>query len=83
MTVYTVGTRAQVYHHDKQCIIDRREEKALEVPPRETTLKQAERRGLEECSYCSTETYERDNVGGGISKLERILREQDKGVADD
>ena len=78
--VWTVGTRAQVYHKDRSCIIKRREDDSLDVEPREVTLEQAKRRDLRECSHCCGDAYDRDNVGGGISQLERILREQDQQV---
>jgi len=84
MTVYTVGCRASVYHQERDCITDHQEEGTAFVEPRETTVDMAERRGLRECKLCCGEDpINRSNSGGNISKLERILRKQDKQVAND
>jgi len=82
-TVWTVGCRANAYHQDRSCIIDRRESGTVDVEPRETTVEKAKKRGLTECSHCSDDGYEKTHQGGNLSKLERILQEQEKQIADD
>lgn len=72
-TVFTVGTRATVYHTDEGCGRLERDD----IESRETTKKHAQRRGLELCAVCDGEWEAADNVGGNISKLERILRDRD------
>jgi len=77
MSVYTVGTRAKVYHTDPECGRLARGN----IDSREVSKDQAERRGLELCAVCAGTWEANDNCGGNISKLERILREQDEDVA--
>ena len=77
MSVHTVGTRATVYHTDEDCgRLQRDDVKSYEV-----SKDQAERRGLTLCAVCAGEWTSDHNCGGNISKLERILREQDEDVA--
>jgi len=71
--VWTVGTNATVYHTDADCCRLQRDE----VKSYEVSKDQAERRGLTLCAVCAGEWTSDHNCGGGISELERILREQE------
>lgn len=73
MTVYTVGTRATVYHTTPEC--GRLARGDIDI--REVSKEQAERRDLDLCQMCAGEWTTKDNPGGNISQLERILRKQE------
>ena len=73
MTVFTVGTRATVYHTDEDCGRLQRDD----IESYEVSKDQAERRGLELCAMCAGTWEANDNCGGNISKLERILKKQE------
>jgi len=76
--VWTVGARAKVYHKTRECIEKHRVEDGgvLVVEPRQTTVEKAKRRDLRECEQCFGDFDRSDQPGGGISILERKLREQ-------
>jgi len=68
------GTSKLIYHTARDCQYIRSRD------TRKTTVRQAESEGKHKCMECADKkTY--GTVGGGISRLERILREQDEDVA--
>ena len=80
--VWTVGTRAAVYHADRSCLEQSQTQGTNVATPRKVTVEQAERRGLRECKRCLADD-DQAYRGGNLSKLERILQAQDQQVADD
>ena len=75
---YITGRRADVYHTDPDC------RHVTNRDLQEITEDQAERRFVELCETCKKGKHPQHREGGGLSKLERILREQDQEmVADD